>query len=44
LEKIRVDCFLGPYEATPEDHQGSRKDYYSVPMMLNNGEFVPFRK
>ncbi len=44
LEKVRLDLFLGPYECTSEDHQGSKRDYHTVPMMIKNGEFVPFKK
>jgi branched-chain amino acid transport system substrate-binding protein len=44
LEKIKLDLFLGPYECTPEDHQGSKRDYHTVPMLIKNGNFVPFKK
>jgi len=44
LEKIRLDLFLGPYECTPEDHQGSKRDYHTVPMLIKNGSFVPYKK
>jgi branched-chain amino acid transport system substrate-binding protein len=44
LEKIKLELFLGPYECTPEDHQGSKRDYHTVPMLIKNGNFVPFKK
>jgi branched-chain amino acid transport system substrate-binding protein len=44
LEKIKLELFLGPYECTPEDHQGSKRDYHTVPMSIKNGNFVPFKK
>jgi branched-chain amino acid transport system substrate-binding protein len=43
VEKIKYDGFLGLYEVTPTDHQGSPRD--TMPeMMVRNGEFVPYAK
>lgn len=43
LEKVNVDGFLGTFAPTPTDHQATQVDPMR-PMVLKNGEWVPYRK
>lgn len=43
LEKINIPGFLGPFAPTAQDHYGSPTDVM-IPMVIKNGEFVPYVK
>jgi ABC-type branched-subunit amino acid transport system substrate-binding protein len=43
LEKVKIDAFIGAFAPTPTDHQGAQVDPMR-PMILKNGEYVPYTK
>jgi branched-chain amino acid transport system substrate-binding protein len=43
LEKVRLEGFIGPFAPTATDHQASPIDPMR-PMILKNGEYVPYGK
>jgi ABC-type branched-subunit amino acid transport system substrate-binding protein len=43
LEKVKIEGFIGPFAPTATDHQGAPSDPMR-PMVLKNGEYVPYTK
>jgi branched-chain amino acid transport system substrate-binding protein len=43
LERIRWEGFVGAFACTSHDHQGSPRDD-SPPMVVKNGEYVPYKR